>query len=351
MTLADETPVTACSPTELLPSVTMIQLAMGVFAVQAIGVFARLGVADELAEGPRQVEEIAQQVSAHGSALYRVLRALGDAGIVTELPDRHFALTPLGAVLRSDVPGSLRRWMTMVGMPFHRHAWTDLYTTVKTGESAFDRVHGAALFDYLADHPGDAAVFDAAMTSLATSDTVSIVAAYDFTRFGTIVDVGGGQGGLLAAILSANPHLHGVLLDVPAVVAGAAEELCRAGVGDRCTVVSGDFFDAVPAGGDAYLLSDIIHDWDDEGAVKILSACRAAMADTGCVLIAEMVLPEDTTPSMAKLLDVEMLVMTSAGRQRTETEFRALFDQAGLRLTRVLPSSGPVSLVEAVAGD
>jgi O-methyltransferase domain len=349
--MVNETP----SPTKPPPAATMLQLAMGVFVAQALSVFARLGVADVLAEGPRQLEEIAQRVGADGSALYRVLRALGDAGIVTELADRHFALTPLGAVLRSDVPGSLRGVVTMVGMPFHRHSWTDLYTTVKTGEPAFDRVHGAALFDYLAEHPEDAAVFDAAMTSLARSDTVSIVAAYDFTSFGTIVDVGGGQGSLLAAILSANPHLHGVLFDVPAVVAGAAEELARAGVGDRCTVVSGDFFDSVPEGSDAYLLSEVIHDWDDEGAVKILSACQAAMADTGCVLIAEMVLPEgtekDTAPSMAKLLDVEMLVLTSGGRQRTETQFRALFDQAGLRLTRILPSSGPVSLVEAVPGD
>lgn len=247
----------------------------------------------------------------------------------------------------------------MVGMPFHRHAWTDLYTTVKTGEPAFDRVHGAALFDYLAEHPEDAAVFDAAMTSTSKSNTVSIVAAYDFTRFGTIVDVGGGQGGLLAAILAANPHLHGVLFDAPTVVAGAAEELSRAGVGDRCTVVGGDFFDSVPAGGDAYLLSGVIHDWDDDHAVKILSACRAAMADTGCVLIAEMVLPQgpekgtekDTAPLTGKLLDVEMLVMTSGGRQRTEAQFRTVLHQAGLRLTRILPSSGPVSVVEALAGD
>jgi DNA-binding transcriptional ArsR family regulator len=333
------------------PRARMLQLIWGEFVAQATCVMARLGVADVLAEGPQQVEEIAQRVGAHGSTLYRVLRVLGDAGVVTELEDRHFALTPLGAVLRSDVPGSLRGVMTMLGMPFHRHPWTDLYTTVTTGEAAFDRVHGAAKFDYLAEHPEDAAVYESAMTSLSSSDTVSIVAAYDFTRLGTIMDVGGGHGGLLTAILSANPHLHGVLFDQPAVVAGTAEELSRAGVGDRCTVVGGDFFESVPEGSDAYLLSDVIHDWDDEHAVKILSSCRAAMADTGCVLIAEMVLPEGAAPSTAKLMDVEVMVMSSGGRNRTEAQFRVLLDQAGLRLTRIVPSSGPVSLVEAVAGD
>lgn len=351
--MAKETPIMVKETpelSELPPRARMIQLIWGEFVAQATCVFARLGVADVLAEGPRQVDDIAQQVGAHGSTLYRVLRVLSDAGVVTELEDRHFALTPLGAVLRSDVPGSLRGVMTMLGMPFHRHPWTDLYTTVITGEAAFDRVHGAAKFDYLAEHPEDAAIYETAMTSLSTSDTVSIVAAYDFTRLGTIVDVGGGHGGLLAAILSANPQLHGVLFDQPTVVAGA-EQLSHAGVGDRGTVVGGDFFDSVPEGRDAYLLSDVIHDWDDKHAVKILSACRAAMADTGCVLIAETVLPEGAEPSAGKLMDVEVMVMSSGGRNRTEAQFRTLLDQAGLRLTRVLPSSGSVSIVEAVAGD
>ncbi len=344
----DETPVPVSSPTEPPPEVTVLLLTQGALVSQAISVFARLGVADVLAAGPRDAQEIAQLVGAHGSALYRLLRALGDFGIVTELDNRHFALTPLGEVLRSDVPGSLRGWATMVGMPFHRYPWTDLYETIRTGESAFDRVHGTEVFDYLAEHPEDAAIFDAAMTSFSASETASVVEAYDFTGFKTIVDVGGGRGGLLSAVLAANPHVQGVLFDIPTVVAGADEEISSAEVVDRCKVVSGDFFDTVPEGGDAYLLSNVIHDWDDDRAVQILRTCRAAMADTACVLIAEFVLPEGAAASVAKLEDLEMLVMTAGGRQRTEAEYRALFGRAGLRLTRVVPSTGMVSLVEAV---
>lgn len=344
----DETPVPAAAPTEPPPAVMMRQLTQGALVSQAISVIARFGVADTLAAGPRDAHEIAELVGAHGPAMYRLLRALGDVGVVAELANRRFALTPLSELLRSDVPGSLRGWATMFGMPFHRYPWTDLYETVQTGKSAFDRVHNAKLFDYLAEHPEDAAVFDAAMTSISTSAAASIVQAYDFSRFSTIVDVGGGRGGLLAAILSTNPHLQGVLFDVRAVVAGADDEISGAEVVDRCKVVSGDFFDSVPAGGDAYLLSNIIPSWDDDHAVEILSTCRAAMADTACVLLAESVLPEGAAPSIGKLVDLEMLVMTSGGCQRTEAEHRALLGRAGLRLTRIVPSDGLVSLVEAV---
>ena len=350
--VVDETPVLggvlAGSPTEPPPAATMIELMMQAHVIQAISVFARLGVADALAAGPRDAEEIAELIGAHGPTLYRLLRPLGDVGVVAELENRRFALTPLGEVLRSDVPGSVRGVATIIGLPYVRYPWTDLYEMVQTGESAFHKIHGTQLFDYLAEHPEDAAVFDAAMTSMSTNEPVGIIKAYDFTRFGTIVDVGGGCGGLLAAILSANPHLQGVLFDLPTVVAGAGEELSRAGVVDRCKVVSGDFFDSVPGGGDAYLLSNVIHDWDDDHAVKILSTCRAAMADTGCVLLAELVLPEGAAPSMAKLMDLLTMVMTAGGRQRTEAEFRTLLGRAGLRLTRIVPSTGRVSLVEAV---
>jgi DNA-binding transcriptional ArsR family regulator len=347
--MVDEgTPVTSASPAELPPTVAMLQLTMGALVSQAISVIARLGIADVLAAGPRGVDEIAERVGAHRSALYRVLRALGDVGVVAELENQRFALTPLGEVLRSDVPGSLRGWATMVGMPFHRYPWTDLYETVQTGKSAFDRVHGTEVFDYLAEHPEDAAVFDAAMTSISTNEAASIVKAYDFSRFNTIVDVGGGRGGLLAAILAANPDLRGVLFDVPAVVVGADEEISSSEVADRCDVVSGDFFDTLPEGGDAYLLSNIITSWGDDHAAEILCTCRAAMADTACLLLVESVLPGDAAPSLGKLADLEMLVMTAGGRQRTEAEHRALLDRAGLRLTRIVPSSGMVSLVEAV---
>lgn len=336
----DKTPALACSPAEPAPALTMRELIASALISQMISVIARLGVPDVLAEGPLPVAEIARRVGAHDSALYRVLRALGDVGVVAERDDRHFALTPVGEMLRSDVPGSLRGWATMLGMPFYRYPWTNLYETVQTGESAFGQVHSTRIFDYLAEHPEDAAVFNDAMTSVSTSENASIIKAYDFSQFAAIVDVGGGRGGLLGAILAANPHLQGVLFDRPAVVAGA-------GSIDRCTVVGGDFFDSVPVGGDAYLLSNVIHDWDDDHAVRILRTCRAAMARTGRVLVAETVLPEGAVPSMGKLLDVGMLVMTPGGRQRTEVEYHALFSRAGLRLTHIVPSSCPVSLVEA----
>ena len=344
----DETPVSAGSPPKVSPAVTLHQLVNGAFVAQAISVFARLGVADALVTGPRAVEKIAEAVGAHGPALYRMLRALGDVGVVTEVENRLFALTPLGEMLRSNVPGSLRGMMTVIGLPFHRNPWTDLYETIKTGESAFDRVYGMEIFTYLAEHPEDAAFFDTEMSLVSTTLAVSVVQAYDFTHFSTVVDVGGGRGGPLAAILAANPHLQGVLFDKPAVVVGAEEVFSRAQVLDRCKVVSGDFFDSVPGGGDAYLLSNVIHNWDDDHAVQILGRCRAAIANTGCVLLVEPVLPEDTAPSMAKLADLGMLVMTSGGRERTETEYRTLFDRAGLRLTRIVPSTALVSLAEAV---
>ncbi|MGH3699977.1 MAG: methyltransferase [Pseudonocardiaceae bacterium] len=344
----DETPAPAGSPTELPPAVTLHQLTRGVFVSQAISVFARLGVADVLAAGPRNAEEIAEPVSAHGPTLYRLLRALGDVGVVAELENRRFALTPFGELLRSDVPGSLRDCATIIGLPFYRDPWTYLYESIQTGESAFDRVYGMELFDYLAEHPEDAAVFDAAMNLFSTSLTASIVQVYDFTPFGTVVDVGGGRGGLLTAILAANPHLQGVLFDKPAVVAGAEEVISSAQVADRCKVVSGDFFDSVPEDGDAYLLSNVIHNWDDDHAVQILGRCRAAMANTGCVLLAELVLPEGAAPSMAKLADLGMMIMTSGGRERTEAEYGTLCDRAGLRLTRIVPSAGLFRLVEAV---
>jgi hypothetical protein len=344
----DETPAPAGSPTEPPPAVALHQLTRGALVSQAVSVFARLGVADALATGPRDAEEIAEPTGAHGPTLYRLLRALGDVGVVAELENRRFALTPFGEMLRSDVPGSLRARATIIGLPFHRDPWTDLYETIQTGESAFDRVHGTELFDYLAEHPEDAAVFDAAMNSISTPLTVGIVQAYDFTPFGTVVDVGGGHGGLLTAILATNPHLQGVLFDKPAVVAGAEEVISSAQVADRCKVVSGDFLDSVPEGGDAYLLSNVIHNWDDDHAVQILGRCRVAMANTGCVLLAELVLPEGVAPSMAKLADLGMLIMTSGGRERTEAEYRTLCDRAGLRLTRIVPSAGLFSLVEAV---
>lgn len=341
-----QAPVEAGPP----PSVALLQLTTGTMVTQAVSVVARLGVADALAGGPKSCEDIAASVDADAPTLYRLLRAVADRGVVIHLDDDRFELTPVGELLRTDVHGSLRAWATMAGLPFHRDAWTDLYASVRTGEPAFARLHGTDLFGYLAGHPDDAAVFDAAMTSLSLSMLAGIVHAYDFGRFSTVVDVGGGRGGLLCAILLANSHLRGVLFDTPSVSAQARQTVERAGVADRCDIAAGDFFSAVPSAGDLYILSNILHDWDDPTAVRILKSCRVAMGG-GRLLIVEGVLPDGAAISVAKLVDLEMLVLTPGGRQRTRADFERLLGDAGLRATKVVAATMdvPASYVEAEA--
>jgi hypothetical protein len=323
----------------------MIRLVVGAYTSQAICVIARLGVADALADGPLPVEVIARRVGAHDLALYRVLRALADVGIVAELDNRWFSLTPLGEILRSDVPGSLRAWATLIGMPFWHRPWGELHETVRTGEAVSDWGNGTDFFDYLAENPDDADAFEAGWASMYTYR--NIIGTYDLSGFATIVNVGGGRGDVLADILSANPQSQGVLFDAPDAVAGAERVLSRAGVSSRCRVVDGDILSSVPGGGDVYLLSGMIHGLTDDEAVEFLRKCRAAMAVTGCLLIAETVLPDGSQPAIGKLMDLQMLVFTAGGHFRTEAEFRSLLDRADFRLARIVQSSPMVSLVEA----
>jgi hypothetical protein len=325
----------------------LYQFITGIWMSQAVSVAAELGVADRLASGPRSVDEIAQAVGAHGPTLYRLLRALADIGIFSELDGRRFALTELSELLRSDVPGSLRSWAIFVGQPFHLRSWTGFHESVRTGATAFDRAHGQDSFGYFAEHQGDGELFNDAMTAASAQFIAPMVEAYDFGAFRSVVDVGGGHGALLAAVLAANTGVSGVLYDQPHVIAGAGTRIEEAGVADRCQYIGGDFFRSVPSGGDAYLLSNIIHDWDDDRSVQILANCRAAMNRDGRVLLGESVLPDDATPHPAKWIDLEMLVM-SEGRQRTEAEYRDLFRRAGLRLSRVVPTNEMFDVVEAM---
>ncbi|TWF80396.1 hydroxyneurosporene-O-methyltransferase [Pseudonocardia hierapolitana] len=326
----------------------MMQLTWGSMVSQAISVAADLGVVDALAAGPRRVDEIATTVGADASSLYRLLRALGDVGVVEELDGRRFATTPLGDLLRSDVADSLREWAIMVGRPFHRMAWTGLLGGVRTGEPAFEQVHGASCWDHVRDQAEDGRIIDAAMTVASSRSLAAIAGEYDFGAAGMVVDVGGGRGGLIAAILAANPGVRGVLFDLPHVVAGQIVE--ATGVGDRCEYIGGSFFEEVPAGGDVYVLANIIHDWDDERAAEILRNCGNAMKPGGRILLAEAVLPDTLEASPAKLMDLEMLVMNVRGaRQRTATEYRELFTRAGLQMSGIVDRIGPFDLVEAVA--
>jgi O-methyltransferase domain len=331
------------------PFLELYQLTTGAWLTQAISTAARLGVADAIAAGASTTAEIAQEVGAHPPTLYRLLRALSDYDVFAERPGERFALTPMGQSLRSDGPHSLRRWAIWTGARFYRDAWSDLEQAVRTGEPSFARVHGADLFHYLEAHPGDAATFDGAMQDIAGNFLAGILAVYDFSGYSTVVDVGGGTGALLSAILHAAPATRGVLLDTPPVLAAAEPVLQSAGIADRCQSVPGDFFQQVPPGADLYILSNIIHDWDDDSASRILDICRAAMRPDSRLLIIELVLPDDARPSMGKLLDLEMLSVTPNGRQRTETQYTQLVARARLQVTRCVPAlpGAAASYVEA----
>lgn len=331
------------------PFVHLYELTTGAWLTQAISVAARLGVADAIASGATTSAEIAQQVGAHAPTLYRLLRALADYGVFAQGSGDRFALTPMGQSLRSGAPQSMRRWAIWTGARFYREAWSDLETAVRTGEPSFARVHGTDLFGYLEDHPDAAAVFDGAMKDIAGNFLAGILAVYNFADSSTVVDVGGGSGTLLAAILQSVPGARGVLFDIPPVVASAGPVLQAAGVADRCQSVAGNFFEQVPSGGDLYILSNIIHDWDDDSALRILRTCRAAMGADSRLLIIELVLPDDARPSMGKLLDLEMLAVTPNGRQRTEAQYADLLARAALQATAVVPAlpSSPASYVEA----
>jgi O-methyltransferase len=314
----------------------------GAIAVQSIHVAAKLALADLLAGGPKTVVELAEVTKTDGVALGRLLRALSSLGIFAEDAPGGYRQTPLSDTLRSDHPQSIRRWAMMLGARFVWEPCGELHEAIRTGRPAFELVYGAPFFKYLAEHTDDAAVFNAAMSSL-PAYIAAFVEAYDFSRFERIVDVGGGHGAKLLAILSANPRLRGVLYDLPAVVEGALAAQ-RGAVGDRCAIVGGDFFEGVPVGADAYLLSGIIHDWDDESAVKILRNCRRAIRPDGRLLLVETVLTPSSDPSRA-LMDVLMMVLTG-GRERTEAEFGSLLREAGFSLTRVIPTAG-ASILES----
>jgi hypothetical protein len=332
---------------ELAP-IRMLELTTAYWAPQAISVAATLGVADVLASGACPVEQIAELVGADPSALYRLLSPLADLGVFRELDGRRFESTEVGDLLRSDAPASMRGWARLVGLPAWRDAWTDLLTSVRTGEPAFERVHGQHGFDYMSDHLEEAGIFNDAMAVLSRMLIIPVVQAFDFSQYRTVVDVGGGSGNLISAILVANPTVQGVLFDLPYAIESAGPLLKEAGVTDRCAVVGGSFFDTVPVGCYAYVLSSVIHDWDDEHAVQILRNCRSAAAPgNASVLLIQPVLPEGPEPSMAKVMDLEALVVTPGGRERTESELRSLLARVDLELKRVVPA-GLYSVVEAV---
>jgi SAM-dependent methyltransferase len=310
-------------------------------------VVAKLRVADKLAAGPKSAADLAKETNTHGPTLYRVLRALAGYGVFSESTDGKFSLTTISELLRTGVPGSMRGMAEFCGAEWSWKAWGDLMYSVQTGKTAFDHVFGEPCFDYLAKHPDESAAFNEGMTGFASMIGPAVAEGYDFSKFGSIVDVGGGHGALLTTILKANPRVKGIVFDAPHVADGARETIRAAGLSDRCRAEGGDFFKAIPPGADAYMMMHIIHDWPNDKAATILKNCRKGVNPGGKLLVVDSVVAPPNVPDNAKVLDLEMLVLPS-GQERTEAEFAALFEASGWKLSRVVPTRSPKSVIEGV---
>jgi hypothetical protein len=323
------------------------QAALGYIVSAALNVALELGIADRLAHGPRSTDVLAKDAGVSEDGLYRVLRALASAGIFEELAGRTFALNTPGKMLQQG-PASLHDlglWMTD---PFHFRVYSEMRHSVTTGQPAVEKVTGMPVFEYFARDPKLSAVFNNAMTSWSVPTVAAALAKYDFSGIRVLVDVAGGHGHVLTAVLRQYPAMRGILFDLDHVIAGAASLIEASGVRDRVETAPGDFFEAVPPGGDAYIMKNIIHDWDDDRAIAILTNIRTAFADRrdGRVVLLEAVIPPGNQPDFGKLIDLEMMLMPG-GRERTAEEFASLFDRAGFELARIVPTDSPLSVVEA----
>lgn len=332
--------------TDLAPHQQLDQIISSYWTSQAVFAAAKFGIADLLKDGPRTVDDLAQTTSTNPDALYRLLRALASVGIFAEGEQRQFSLTPLAEPLRSDVPHSKRALSLMMGEDQFR-AWSEIAYSIRTGQTAFEKVFGEPIFDYLARHPDKARIFDEAMTGIHGREAAAVLDAYDFAGIGILADIGGGNGSQIKTVLEKHPQMKGILFDLPHVVDRAKERIEAAGLADRCELVGGDFFESVPSGADAYLMRHIIHDWDDEKSLTILRNCHAAMPPQGKLLVVESVIPAGNEPFGGKFLDLVMLLIPG-GKERTEEEYRELFAQAGFELSRIVPTGTEVSIIEAV---
>ncbi|RUT04218.1 methyltransferase [Dulcicalothrix desertica PCC 7102] len=314
---------------------------------QSIHVVAKLGIADLLKDGAKSSEELAKITDSHAPSLYRVLRALASIGIFAEDLNGRFELTPLGSCLQTDISNSMRASAIIRSEDVYRKPWGHLLHTVKTGETAFRHVYNMGLFDYLAQNPQTAELFDGAMTNYSATIQDAVLAAYDFSSIQKLVDIGGGQGSLIAAILTKYPTMQGILFDQAPVLERAKPLLEAFGVANRCQLIAGDFFSSVPNGADAYIMKNIIHDWDDKQAITILNNCYQAMPKNAKLLLVEAVIFPGNESSVAKLLDLEMLVLTG-GQERTEAQHQALFQASGLQLTKIISTNSWQSVIEGV---
>lgn len=341
---------TADAPSAALqvpPHAQVIQMATAYWVSRAVYAAARLGIADLLKDEPRAAEDLATATGTHALALRRVLRALASVGLFRTDEQGRFSLTPLGAALRSDASGAARSTVIALAGEWFWAAWGEVLHAVRTGETGVQKALGLTEYQYLAQNPEQASHFNAAMIGFHGGEPAAIVEAYDFSGFRRVVDVGGGSGNLLATILAANPNLQGVLLDRPQVVPDAERNLSAAGVAGRCQVVGGDFLEAVPEGGHGYIVSHCIHNWDEASCVRILANCRRAMQQAGRLLVIEAVVRPGDEPDPAKILDLAMLLVPG-GQERSQDEYRILLEEAGFRMTRVVPTRTSASIIEAI---
>jgi hypothetical protein len=334
--------------TELTPEARVLDISYTALVTQrALYAAAKLGIADLMGTERKASDELARATGTHPRAMYRLLRALASAGVLSETPEHQFALTPVGATLRTGASPSMRAWVLFSGEPFYLQAWEEIVHSIRTGRPAWNIVHGSSFFEYLREHPDTSAIFDEAMTSLSAGEAPAVAAAYDFSHFETLVDVAGGHGTLLVTILRGNAGLRGILFDQPPVIEGARQRINDEGLTARCELVAGDFFQSLPGGADAYILKYVIHDWEDQQAIKILSNCRQAIRDSGTLLLVETIVPPHDEPHYAKLADLEMLVLLGS-LERTSTEYAELLRAAGFALSRVVPTREYMSVIEAV---
>ena len=327
---------------QLPPQAQLMQYIVGKWISKPIYVAAELRIADILADGPKDIAELARTSHSHAPFLYRVLRALASVGIFAEKDDKKFELTPMAELLRS---GAMRSIALMFNSDWSDQAWLSFLESVKTGDTAFEKAHGLPVSDWLEKNPAAAEVFNEANAIKAAGSHRAIIDAYDFSGIRKLTDIGGGLGVLMIEILKANPQMKGTVADLPSVLREAKSIIQERGFADRCDVMECDFFDEILSGSDAYLLSNILHDWPDEKCQTILKNCHKAMKKDSRLLVVEMIIPPGNEPSIAKLLDLEMMV-TTGGRERTEQEFEDLFDSSGFSLAGVTPTDGNVFILE-----
>jgi O-methyltransferase domain/Dimerisation domain len=333
-------------PNRLPPHVQIIEMGQAHVVARTVYAAAKLGVADQLASGPKSAAQLAKPLHVHAPSLHRLMRTLASLGILTEQAEQRFALTELGEALKTGAPGSARSSVMFAGGPSAQSGWDHIIHSVKTGQPGFEKAQGVPFFDYLANHPEEASLFSEMMVGIHNQEPAAVTAAYDFSVFNSIVDVGGATGNMLTAVLSHHAGPRGILFDRLHVVADAPALLQAGGVSERVTIEPGDFFKSVPNGADAYILSHIIHDWDEDRCMTILGNVHKAINPSGRLLLVEMVLPLGDTPHPGKMLDMTMLIGLG-GQERTEAEYGALLNKAGFQLIRVVPTKSAASIVEA----